>query len=502
MRERVLLHEFAKIINSDRYQYTESDVLIEQGIQDKIAVFDMYFRSTEDGGFAVVSGVQEVIELIDILNKTPENIKREYFEAVIKEKKLVEYLVKLKFTGDIYAMRDGEIAYPNEPIITVKAPLIQAKILETPILNIMNMQMAIATKASRVTRAAYPVEVLSFGSRRAHGFDSAVAGNKAAVIGGCINHSNLATEYKYGISSVGTMSHSYVQIFGVGAEAEKKSFDAFIKCRREREANSLYLLIDTYNTLKIGIKNAIQSFRDNGIDDLYSGNYGVRIDSGDLAYLSKKIRSELDNAGMYKAKIILTNALNEEVIRSLKEQGTPMDILGVGDTIATSKSRPCFGGVYKIVEIDGEAVIKLSEDVIKISNPGFKEVYRVYDCSGFSYADLITIVGEDRDKENLLKGLEVKLRDEKCDFKTSILKEGTYTVKKLTRHYVKAGVIAEESDELYEILKSREYYLENLAKLSEERKRLENPHTYKVDLSTDLLELKYSLIKKIKSTLN
>lgn len=502
MRERVLLHEFAKVINSDRYQYTESDVLINQGLQDKIAVFDMYFRSTEDGGFAVVSGVQEVIELIEILNSTSEEIKREYFEAVIQEKELVEYLVKLKFTGDLYAMRDGEIAYPNEPIITIKAPLIQAKILETPILNIMNMQMAIATKASRVTRAAAPIGVLSFGSRRAHGFDSAVAGNKAAIIGGCITHSNLVTEYKYGVPSVGTMAHSYIQIFGVGAEAEKKAFDAFIKCRREREANSLYLLIDTYNTLKIGIKNAIQSFCDNGIDDSYPGSYGVRIDSGDLAYLSKKIRLELDRAGMYKAKIILTNALNEEVIRSLKEQGAAMDILGVGDTIATSKSRPCFGGVYKIVEIDGEAVIKLSEDVIKISNPGFKEVYRVYDKDGFAYADLITLVETDRDKERLLKGERVELRDEKYDFQTSILEENSYTVKKLTRHYVKDGEISIEADELYEIWENREYYLENLEKLSEERKRLENPHRYKVDLSHDLLELKYSLIKKIKNTLD
>ena len=300
-RERVLT-DFAKVINSDRYQYTESDIFLMEEMQEKEAIFDMYFRKTEDGGFAVVSGVQEVIELIDILNKTSEDEKREYFSKIIEEKHLLEYLVKMKFTGNLYAMRDGEIVYPNEPIITIKAPLIQAKILETPILNLMNMQLAIATKASRITRAASPIPVTSFGSRRAHGFDSAVAGTKASIIGGCLSHSNLVTEYKYGVPSVGTMAHSYIQAFGVGAEAEKKAFDTFIKHRRERKANSLILLIDTYNTVGIGLKNAIQSFKDSGIDDSYEGIYGIRIDSGDLAYLSKKCRKALDTAGLKKQR--------------------------------------------------------------------------------------------------------------------------------------------------------------------------------------------------------
>lgn len=257
-RERVLT-DFAKVINSDRYQYTESDIFLMEHMEEKEAIFDMYFRKTEDGGFAVVSGVQEVIELIEILNETSEEEKREYFSKIIEEKHLLEYLVKMKFTGNLYAMRDGEIVYPNEPIISIKAPLIQAKILETPILNLMNMQLAIATKASRITRAAHPIPVSSFGSRRAHGFDSAVSGTKASIIGGCLSHSNLVTEYKYGVPSVGTMAHSFIQAFGVGAAAEKKAFDTFIKYRRERKANSLILLIDTYNTLGIGLKNAIQS---------------------------------------------------------------------------------------------------------------------------------------------------------------------------------------------------------------------------------------------------
>lgn len=499
MDREVILDEFARVINSDRYQYTESDVLLNEGFQEKEAIFDMYFRETEDGGFAVVSGIQEVIYLIKILNTTDESIKRKYFEKVIKEKDLLEYLVKLKFTGDMYAMRDGEIAYPNEPIITIKAPLIQAKILETPILNIINMQMAISTKASRVTRVANPVGVVAFGSRRAHGFDSAVTGSKAAIIGGCVGHSNLVTEYKYGVPSLGTMSHSFIQTFGVGKEAEKKSFDAFIKWRRDREANSLILLIDTYNTLKIGIKNAIASFKENGIDDSYEGIFGVRIDSGDLAYLSKHVRKELNEAGLYKAKVVLTNSLNEDLIRSLKEQGAQVDLYGVGDAIAVSKSKPCFGGVYKIVVIDKEPVIKLSEDVIKISNPGFKEVYRIYDKNHKAYADLITLVENDEDKDRLLSGKELVLKDEKYEFKSSILEAGEYTYRKMTLSYIENGVITENYEKLFDIIASRTYYLEESKKFSVERKRLENPHRYKVDISCGLSDLKYGLIKKLKS---
>ena len=502
MDKEILLTEFAKVINSDRYQYTESDVYLMEGLEDQEAIFDMYFRKTEDGGFAVVCGVQEVLNLIKTLNDTPEDEKRKYFSKIIKEQHLLDYLIKMKFTGDVYALRDGEIAYPNEPVITIKAPLIQAKILETPILNTMNLQMAVATKASRVTRAADPIGVSAFGTRRAHGFDSAVLGNKAAYIGGCSSHSNIITEYKYGIPSIGTMAHSYVQTFGIGRDSEKRAFEVFIKHRRERENNTLILLIDTYNTLGMGIKNAIEAFKEGGIDDNYKGTYGIRIDSGDLAYLSKKCRKELDNAGMKKAKIILTSSLNEELIRSLKEQGACVDSFGVGDAIATSKSNPCFGGVYKIVQINGDPVIKLSEDVFKISNPGFKEVYRIYDSLGSAYADLITLVEKDEDKSTILENKDLTIIDEKYDFKSSLLKSGEYTAEKITLQYVKNGILTENYDKILDVESSRNYYIENLNNMSEERKRLVNPHKYKVDLSKDLLELKYSLIKKIKSQIS
>ena len=503
MEIKKTLTDFAKVINSDRYQYTESDIFVMENSHEREAVFDMYFRKTEDNGLAVVSGVREVVELVKILNETSEEEKREYFSEIISEKHLVDYLSKMKFTGDIFAMREGEIVYANEPVITVKAPLVQAKILETPILNIMNMQMAIATKASRVTRAAHPIAVSSFGSRRAHGFDSAVAGTKASVIGGCMSHSNLVTEYKYGVPSVGTMAHSYIQTFGVGKKAEKEAFDTFIKYRRDRKANTLILLIDTYNTLKMGIKNAIESFKENGIDDNYPGVYGVRIDSGDLAYLSKKCREELDNAGFKKAKIFLTNGLNEDLIKSLKEQKAAVDIFGVGDEIAVSKSNPCFGGVYKIVEIEKQPVIKLSEDLIKISNPGFKEVYRIYDKNNYAYVDVITLAREDdEDRESILAGKTFITRDAQDSLKSSTLKEGEYTYKKITRTYVKDGKLTEEYNKLDDIIGSRNYYLESLEKVSEERKRLEFPHKYKVNLSKDLRILKSNLMKSISKEIN
>ena len=500
MNNEFILTEFARVINSDRYQYTESDIFLMENMQNKIAVFDMFFRKTEDGGFAVVAGIQEVIHLIEVLNNTSEEEKRKYFSKILEEEHLIDFLSKMKFTGDLFAIQDGEIVYPNEPIITIKAPLIQAKILETPILNIINMNMAIATKASMITRVADPVKVLAFGSRRAHGFDSAVEGNKAAIIGGCYGHSNLMTEYKYGVPSNGTMSHSYIQAFGVGVEAEKEAFVTFIKHRRERKNNSLILLIDTYDAIHIGIENAIKAFKECGIDDNYQGNYGIRLDSGDLAYQSKKCRKRLDEEGLTKAKITLTNSLDEKLIRSLREQGACVDMYGVGDAIAVSKSYPCFGGVYKIVELDEEPLIKISGDVIKISNPGFKEVYRIYDNEGLAYADLITLVKNDEDKEKLLKNDELTIRDEKYEFKSSILKKNEYTHIKLTKQYIKNGQIDKVLfEELFDILKSQKHYSDALARVSPERKRLENPHSYKVDLSSDLIKLKYGLINKVKN---
>lgn len=491
------MNDFLRVMNSDRYQYTESNVFIEEKMENKIATFDMFFRKVEGNGFAVVSGISDVLELIDIINNTDSKTKREYLSRVIHEEELVDYLAEMKFTGTISGLRDGEIAYPNEPVLTITAPLIQAKILETPLLNILNHQMAVATKTSRVTRAAKGIPVSAFGSRRAHGFDSAVKGSKASYIAGCDSHSNLVTEYLYGIKSIGTMAHSYVQSFGVGEEAEYEAFDKFIKHNKE-EKHTLILLIDTYNTLEMGLENAIKAFKANGIDDTYEGSYGIRLDSGDLAYLSKKCRAALEKAGLYKAKIALTNSLDEYLIRSLLDQGVEADLFGVGDSIAVSKDNPCFGGVYKIVEINGERLIKLSNDIVKISNPGLKEIYRLFENEK-AVADLIVLKEDDSDTKKILEKKELIIVDENNRFNSYKFKEKAYDFEKITRDFIIDGKKTENYDELVDINESKKHYEKRITQLLKGHKRLDNPHTYMVDLSMDLYHLKSSLIKKIKS---
>ena len=491
---REILRDFAKIVNSDRYQYTESDVYLKNNMENSIGTFDFFFRKTEDDGFAVVSGVAEVLEFIEIINSTSYQEKKTYYKDLIDDKNLLEYLCNLKFTGDIYGLKDGEICYPNEPVLTIKAPLIEGKILETPILNMMNYQMAIASKTSRVTRAAGDVPVSAFGTRRAHGFDSALYGNKASIIAGCYNHSNLITELKFGIPSIGTMSHSYVQSFGVGIEAEYNSFSSFIAGRKEKNA-SLILLVDTYS-VKSGVKNAIKAFKNNGIDDNYKGLYGIRIDSGDLAYLSKYAKNEFIKANLNKATITLTNGLNEELILSLKEQQAKVDFFGVGDTIAVSKSNPCFGGVYKISEINNSPLIKLSEDSIKISNPSFKKVIRFY-MNNEACGDLIALMNGDSDLEVIEKQEKYVFRSEGERFKKTIFQKDSYTYKVLTNHFIKNGQKIYHVDYFNNIEKQRDYYFYSLKTLSEEHKRLKFQHKYKVNISNDLYDLKYSLIEKI-----
>ncbi|MCI6383280.1 MAG: nicotinate phosphoribosyltransferase, partial [Fusobacterium mortiferum] len=273
MEKSRVLTDFARVINSDRYQYTESDIFLMENMEEKIAVFDVYFRKTEDGGFAVVAGVQEVINLIEILNSTPEEEKRMYFSEILEEEHLVDYLSKMKFTGDILAMRDGEIVYPNEPVLTVKAPLIQAKILETPILNIINMQMAIATKASRICSAAGTYDpVLDFGLRRAHGTEAGLYGARACIIGGCVGTSNVEAEYCWDTVSKGTISHAFIMAFD-------KEIDAF-RAYAKYNPDNLILLADTYDTLNSGVKNAIKVFTEEREAGRLKGAYGIRLDSG------------------------------------------------------------------------------------------------------------------------------------------------------------------------------------------------------------------------------
>ena len=322
----------------------------ETGRKDEIAVFNMFYRvAPENNNWAVVSGTEEVIEMAQMLGKMP----ADFYEKFLPGDDYAEfrkYLSTMKFTGDIYAMREGEIVFPNQPVITVVAPLIEAQVLETPILCIMNHQMAVATKASRVCRAT-DRPVSEFGSRRAHGPWAAVYGAKAAIIAGCASSSNILTGVANGVPSTGTMAHSYVTSYGSSVEGEHKAFCDYIKTHR---GENLILLIDTYDTLKCGVLNAIRAFRENGIDDNYPYGYGIRLDSGDLAYLSVKVRKILDEHGMTGCKIFATNSLDEYLITDLERQGACIDSYGVGDAIATSKAAPCFGNVYKLVQINGE----------------------------------------------------------------------------------------------------------------------------------------------------
>ena len=489
-----ILKDFAKIINSDRYQYTESEVYLSNRMENSIGTFDFYFRKTEDGGFAVVSGVAEVLEFIEIINTTSYEVKKSYYEDIIEDPKLLEFLCNMKFTGSIYGMKDGEICYPNEPVLTIKAPLIQGKILETPILNMMNFQMTVASKTSRVTRAAGQIPVLAFGTRRAHGFDSSLYGNKASFIAGAFAHSNLITELKFGIKSLGTMSHSYIQSFGIGLQKELEAFKAFIENFKEKKA-SLMLLVDTYS-VKSGVTNAIKAFKESGIDDSYEGLYGIRIDSGDLAYLSKYAKKEFVEAGLKKAKITLTNSLDEDLILSLKEQNAAVDFFGVGDTIAVSKNNPCFGGVYKIVELDREPLIKLSEDSIKISNPAMKKVVRLYKNNEAS-GDLICLFDNDTDFYKIGNGENFSFVSEKERYKKTEFLRENYSHKVLTETFIENGKICYDKNYFLNVKLQQQYYFESLETLSEEHKRLKYQHTYKVNLSADLYKLKYELIEKI-----
>jgi nicotinate phosphoribosyltransferase len=345
----------------------------DNGMKDKHAVFNLFYRKApENNNWAVVSGVDEVLEMVGNLG----NMDPEFFEKFLPGEEYKEYrgyLSSMKFTGNIYAMREGEIVFPNQPIIIVEGPLIEAQVLETPMLCIMNHQMAVATKASRVCRATNR-PVSEFGSRRAHGPWAAMYGAKAAIIAGCASTSNILTGTVSGYGSTGTMAHSYVTSFGCSVAGEYNAFDTYIKTHK---GESLVMLIDTYDTLKCGILNAIKAFKDNGIDDSYEGGYGVRLDSGDLAYLSAECRSILDKNGLKGCKIFATNSLDEYLITDLERQGACIDCYGVGDAIATSKANPCFGNVYKLVEIDGQAVLKRSEDKIKLINPGFQITYRI-----------------------------------------------------------------------------------------------------------------------------
>lgn len=478
---------------SDKYQYTMGKSFYETGKKDVIAVFNMFYRvAPENNNWAVVSGTQEVLECVKNLGK----VEPEFYEKFLPGDEYApfrKYLSTMKFTGNVYAMREGEIVFPNQPIITVEAPLIEAQVLETPMLCIMNHQMAVATKASRVCRATnHPVS--EFGSRRAHGPWAATYGAKAAIIAGCASTSNILTGALNGVPSTGTMAHSFITAYGSTVEGEHEAFKDYIKTHI---GENLILLIDTYDTLKCGILNAIRSFRECGIDDSYKFGYGIRLDSGDLAYLSIKVRKILDEHGMNGCKIFATNSLDEYLISDLERQGARIDSYGVGDSIATSKAAPCFGNVYKLVQIDSQPVLKRSEDTIKLINPGFQITYRITkrdpDLGDLYKADVTCLRGDTQARQ-IEAGEAFTIYDEQDRYKFKTFEAGSYTFRPLQSQVIKDGEIRVPSHTLME---KKSFYDDTLAHFSPSERRLINPHFYKADISEDLYKTKIDILNTL-----
>ena len=485
------MHNYAYC--SDKYQYTMGKSFFDSGMKDQHAVFNLFYRKApENNNWAVVSGVDEVLDMVANLG----NMDPAFFEKFLPGEEYKDfrgYLSAMKFTGNVYAMREGEIAFPNQPIIIVEGPLIEAQVLETPMLCIMNHQMAVATKASRVCRAT-DRPVSEFGSRRAHGPWAATYGAKAAIIAGCASTSNILTGALYDYGSTGTMAHSYVTSFGCSVAGEYKAYDTYIKTHK---GEPLIMLIDTYDTLKCGIRNAIKAFKDNGIDNTYEAGYGVRLDSGDLAYLSIECRRILDENGLSGCKIYATNSLDEYLITDLERQGACIDCYGVGDAIATSKANPCFGNVYKLVEIDGEAVLKRSEDKIKLINPGFQITYRIMKndpAKDDIYKVDVTCLRGDELSKKIEAGESFTVCDEYDRYKYKTFEPGEYTALPLQQKVIENG---KRCAPVYTLMEKKAYYNETLSRFSPSERRLINPHYYKVDISDDLYNLKMQIINRL-----
>jgi len=463
---------------TDFYELTMANGYFEKGYKDKIAYFDMFFRKIPDnGGFAIIAGLEQLIGYLDNLKFEEADI--EYLKAKgIFSEGFLEYLRNFKFECDVWAVPEGTPVFPGEPLITVRGPIIQAQYIETIVLLAINHQSLIATKANRIVRAAKDRSVMEFGTRRAQGASAAVHGARAAYIGGCIGTACVLAERDYNVPATGTMAHSWVQIF----DSELEAFSTFAKMYPE----NVVFVVDTYNTLKSGVPNAIKVFADQNIEKM-----GIRIDSGDITYLSKKARAMLDAAGFPQCKIFASNSLDEYIIREVIEQGACIDVFAVGERLITSKSEPVFGGVYKLaaVEENGKIAskIKISENIEKITNPGFKTLYRLYDKdTNKAIADVITlaheIIPEDKDYE---------LFDPGFIWKRKIA--SNFYAKKLQVKIFEKGQCVYKLPTLEEI---RDFCKLQVGTLWEEILRFENPHEYYVDLSKELWELKDQLIKK------
>ena len=467
----------------DFYEFTMSNGYFTNGMKDKTVVFDMFFRRVpDDGGYAIMAGLEQIIEYIEELKFTEDDIM--YLKSKNKfSEEFLDYLKSFKFSSSVWAIPEGTPIFPMEPIVIVKGPVIEAQLMETMILLTVNHQSLIATKANRIVRAAEGRPVMEFGSRRAQGYDGAVLGARAAYIGGCSGTACVLTDEKYGIPALGTMAHSWIQMFDT-------EYEAFY------EYASLYpddctLLIDTYNVLKSGIKNAIKVFDEVIVPKGFRPK-AVRIDSGDITYLSKKVRKILDEAGYSDVGIVASNSLDEYIIRDMLVQGAEVTSFGVGERLITSKSEPVFGGVYKLVSVfdnDGKEIpkIKLSENVSKITIPCFKSLYRLYSKeTGKAIADVVTTKGE-RINENE----PYEIFHPQFTWKRKTVTD--FVAKKLLVKIYDNGKLVYKCPDVKYIKK---YCSEQVDTLWDEVKRFENPHTYYVDLSKKLWKIRDKMLKK------
>ncbi|SCJ72318.1 nicotinate phosphoribosyltransferase [uncultured Clostridium sp.] len=464
----------------DFYELTMANGYFNKGVENRIAYFDMYFRRVPDGGgYCIMAGVEQLIQYLSNLKFTSSDIDYLRSKDIFSEE-FLEYLADFNFCCDVWAIPEGNPVFPNEPLVIVKGPVVQAQFVETMILLTINHQTLIATKANRICRAAEGKTVMEFGSRRAQGYDGAIYGARASIIGGCDSTACTIADKYFNVPAVGTMAHSWVQLF----DTEYESFKAWA----ETYPDNCSLLIDTYNVLKSGLPNAIKVF-DEVLKPLGKRPKGIRIDSGDITYLTKKCRKALDEAGYSDCKIIISNSLDEHIIRDVLNQGACIDSFGVGERLITAKSEPVFGGVYKLVAVEKENVIipkiKISENNEKITNPGFKKIYRLFDKdTNVAIADVLALSDEVIDDSK-----EYEIFDP----------IHTWKRKKVTNFYVKDLLVKifDQGKLVYtspSVLEIKEFAKAETNKLWPEILRFENPHTYYVDLSTKLWSLKQKLL--------
>ena len=468
---------------TDYYEFTMSNGYFLNGMKDRVAVFDMFFRNIPDGGgFAIFAGLEQLVHYLKNLRFTEQDIA--YFRSKkIFDEQFLDYLANFHFECDVWAMEEGTPIFPNEPIVTIRGPVIQAQLVETMVLLTINHQSLVATKANRMVRAAGDRLIMEFGSRRAQGYDAAILGARATYIGGCGATACAITDRDFGVPAVGTMAHSWVQMF----DSEYEAFRSYAQIYPD----DCTLLVDTYNVLKSGIPNAIKVFNE-VVVPLGFRPAGIRIDSGDITYLSKKARKMLDEAGFPDCKICASNSLDEYIIRDMLVQGACVDSFGVGERLITAAPEPVFGGVYKLSGVenaDGTITpkIKVSENVAKITTPCFKSLWRLYDReTGKALADVITLHSEKIDDTQ-----PYEIFDPDHVWKRKTLTN--FRAVRLQKKIFEGGRCLAEEHSLAELSR---YCAEQVDTLWDEVKRFENPHQYYVDLSLDLWTIKNRLLEE------